>query len=217
MVFSYDDRHILVDASPELRLQCIAQSVTRIDAVCLTHAHADHVAGLDDLRRFNDVLGTALDVYGDPATLDTVQRMFGYAFDDGDDWPSVKPNLRAVRISAPFELFGRTVTPLPYLHGPMEVLGYRVGDVAYCPDCSGIPDQTRRLMDDLDILILDAVRHHPHPTHFNIDQAIAEARRIGARRTLFTHIAHALSHAEVGADLPPGFELAYDGQVCESP
>ena len=173
-------------------------------------------AGLDDLRRFNDILGTELCVYGDPLTLTAVTRMFAYAFNRDRSWPSAKPNLRAVPVTAPFDLFGRTITPLPYRHGTVEVLGYRVGDVAYCPDCNGIPDQTRRLMEGLDILILDAVRHRPHPTHFNLEQAIAEARRIGARRTLFTHIAHAMGHAEVSAELPDGFELAHDGQTCQS-
>jgi phosphoribosyl 1,2-cyclic phosphate phosphodiesterase len=215
-LFSYSGHQVLVDTAPELRLQCLAQNVRQVDAILMTHAHADHVTGLDDVRRFNDLRGTALDVHGDRETLQRVRRMFAYAFSDDPDYPSAKPQLRAVEVSEAFALFGRQVVPVPYVHGPTTVLGYRIGDIAYCPDCSFMPAESRALLAGLDVLVLDALRRRPHPTHFNLEQAIAEAERIGARKTYFTHIAHELGHAAVEAELPAGMKLAYDGLVCES-
>lgn len=215
-VFSFDDHQVLIDTPPELRLQCVACNIRRIDAVLLTHAHADHVVGLDDVRRFNDLRNGPLNVHASPETLARVRQMFDYAFVDDPDYPSHKPTLIPVAVDGPFELFGRRVTPIPYKHGPFDVLGYRIGDVAYCPDCNFIPDSSRALLRDLDVLILGALRRRPHPTHFNLEQAVAEARRIGARRTYFTHIAHELRHAEVCAELPAGMALAHDGLVCDS-
>jgi phosphoribosyl 1,2-cyclic phosphate phosphodiesterase len=213
---SFDGRHVLIDTAPELRLQCLAAGVTRVDALLFTHAHADHVVGLDDVRRFNHLARPVLPAYASAATLDTLRRMFDYAFQDDPDYPSAKPRLEARVVTGPFDLFGRRVTPLPYPHGPTEVLGYRIGNIAYCPDCSGIPDEIRPQLASLDVLVLDALRRRPHPTHFNLEQALAEARRIGARRTYFTHIAHELGHAAASTELPPGVELAWDGLICES-
>jgi phosphoribosyl 1,2-cyclic phosphate phosphodiesterase len=142
--------------------------------------------------------------------------MFNYAFDDDPAYPSSKPELHTALLDGPLELYGRTVLPVPYQHGSLTVRGFRVGNIAYCPDCSFIPDESRELLRGLDVLVLDGLRRRPHPTHFNLDQAVEEARRIGARRTYFTHIAHELRHAETNARLPPDMELAYDGLVCES-
>lgn len=214
LLISHDSHHVLIDTSPELRLQCLACGVNRVDAILYTHHHADHIVGLDDVRRFNWLQQTVLNVYGAAATLARVRQMFGYAFTEDPEYPSVKPTLKAVEIDGPFELFGRRVVPIPYLHGLLPVLGFRLGDMAYCPDCNLIPEQSRGLLSGLEILFLDATRRRPHPTHFNLEQAIAEARRIGAKRTYFTHIAHELGHAATNAELPPGMELAYDGLVC---
>jgi len=214
-VFQYDGRTLLIDTSPELRLQCLACGIERVDALLYTHHHADHVTGLDDVRVFNQRQRQTLAAYGSRATLDRLRKMFPYAFEADPDYPSVIPKLDAQAIAAPFELFGRVITPVPYLHGGLEVLGYRMGDSAYCPDCNHIPDASRPLLAGLDTLVLDAVRHTPHPTHFHLEQAIEEARRIGARRTYFTHIAHEISHAATQATLPAGMFLAYDGLVVE--
>jgi phosphoribosyl 1,2-cyclic phosphate phosphodiesterase len=208
-------RHVLIDTAPELRLQCLANDVRHVDAILFTHTHADHVVGLDDVRRFTGFRGPALPIYGSPETLRRLQQMFDYAFTDDPDYPSAKPNLAGVPVTGPFELFGRTIMPIPYAHGPTQVLGYRIGTVAYCPDCSLIPEESLDLLAGLDVLVLDALRRRPHPTHFNLEQAVAAAQQIGARRTYFTHIAHELGHAATNAELPAGMELAYDGLVCE--
>jgi phosphoribosyl 1,2-cyclic phosphate phosphodiesterase len=214
-VFSFDDHHVLIDAGPELRLQCIASGVRRIDAVLFTHHHADHVVGLDDLRRFNWIRGGPLDVFANRRTIERLRTMFAYAFSDDPEYPSHKPQLNTIEITGPFELFGRTVMPVPYLHGSLPVLGFRIGRMAYCPDCSAMDETARWLLRGLDVLILDALRRRPHPTHFNLEQAVECARRIGAARTYFTHIAHELPHAATNAELPTGMALAYDGLVCE--
>lgn len=206
---------ILIDTSPELRLQCLANGVSRVDAILFTHPHADHVTGLDDVRRFNALRGSTLPCYGLADTLDVIVRMFPYAFVDDPGYPSAKPRLSLHPVDGPFDLFGAQVVPVPLLHGQMTVLGYRFGRFAYCTDVSAIPSDSWRLLDALDLLVLDGLRHRPHPTHFNLEQAVAAAARISARRTLFTHIAHELSHAKVNAVLPPGMALAYDGQVVE--
>lgn len=211
----YDGRVVLIDSSPELRLQCLACGIRHVDAVLYTHAHADHVAGLDDLRIFSQRSGQALPVYGSAATLARLQTAYAYAFRDDPDYPSAKPQLVPHEVAGAFELFGRTIVPIEYDHGPTRVLGYRLGPVAYCPDCSHLPESARALLAGLDVLVLDALRRRPHPTHFNLDQAVEQARRIGARRTYFTHIAHELGHAATNAELPAGMELAWDGLMIE--
>jgi phosphoribosyl 1,2-cyclic phosphate phosphodiesterase len=217
VVFKFGDRAILVDTSPELRLQCIANGINRIDALLYTHAHADHVAGMDDLRRFNWLGRSEVHAYGTAETLGTIQRMFAYIFEDEPAYPSYKPSVAMHTIDdAPFELFGQRVTPIPLLHGQLPVLGYRIGGIAYCTDCGFIPDSSLERLRGLDVLILDALRKRPHPTHFNLEQAIEVAGRIGAKHTYFTHIAHELGHVETTADLPERMSLAYDGLVVES-
>jgi phosphoribosyl 1,2-cyclic phosphate phosphodiesterase len=214
--FGFNEHRLLIDTSPELRLQCLAVNLQAVHALLYTHHHADHVAGLDDVRRFNWLLRAPLNVYASAVTLRELKRMFEYAFEPQGDYPSAKPELRPVAINGPFELFGRTIIPVPYLHGPMEVLGFRIGAIAYCPDCNAIPDASRALLHNLDVLVLDALRRKPHPTHYNLEQAIEQAQRIGAARTYFTHIAHELPHAATNAELPAGMALAYDGLVLES-
>lgn len=215
-VFSYDGVNLLIDTSPELRLQCLANDIRQADALLFTHHHADHVVGLDDVRRFNWLQKRPLTAYGSEHTLKRLQQMFSYAFVDDPDYPSARPDLRMEPLRGPIELFGRTVTPIPYQHGPTPVFGFRVGDIAYCPDCNFIPDESRDLLRGLDVLVLNALRHRPHPTHFTLAEAVEEARRIGARQTYFIHIAHELKHAETEAALPAGMKLAYDGLICEA-
>lgn len=210
-VFSFDDRSLLVDTAPELRLQCIACNIRKIDGVWYTHAHADHIVGLDDLRRFNWISGGALPVYGSKATLTSIEQMFSYAFRNPQGYPSTIPTLEPRVVTGPFEWHGVRVIPIEYDHGRTRVLGLRIGRIAYLPDCNHLPPAALESLADLDVLVLDALRRRPHPTHFNLEQAIEAASRIRAERTYFTHIAHELGHAETEADLPDGFKLAYDG------
>jgi len=203
---------ILVDTSPELRIQCLANGIREVDAVLFTHHHADHVAGLDDLRRFNWIMKRAVPCYGTERTLASIRRMFAYAFEPAFDSPHSRPQLDFHAIDhSPFEIHSERIVPIPLLHGPMPVLGFRFGRFAYCTDCSTIPEESMTLLRDLDVLILDALRPTPHPTHLSVDQAVELSRRIGAGRTYFTHMAHQLRHAETNASLPDGIELAHDG------
>ena len=209
----YDELRLLVDTATELRLQCVANGISHVDAVLFTHHHADHVAGLDDLRRFNHSTRAPVPLYGTERTLTGIRKMFAYAFDAPPaDSPHSRPNITLHPISdEPFEIGGRTITPISLIHGKMPVLGYRFGRFAYCTDCSEIPESSFDRLRGLDVLILDALRRDSHPAHFNLQQAVSAARRIGARRTYFTHMAHQLKHAETNAELPSGMELAYDG------
>jgi phosphoribosyl 1,2-cyclic phosphate phosphodiesterase len=215
IVVEVGGRRILVDTSPELRLQCLASGVRRIDAILYTHYHADHIVGLDDLRRFNHLQDQVLTCYGDGVTVEVLRRMFPYAFEPTPGYPSAKPHLKLSVIEGPFELFGTEVIPIPLLHGRQPVLGFRFGPFAYCTDCGAIPGSSLALLQDLKVLVLDGLRHRPHPTHFNLEQAVEIAHDIGAEQTYLTHIAHELPHEKTNAELPDGVELAYDGQVIE--
>jgi phosphoribosyl 1,2-cyclic phosphate phosphodiesterase len=218
VIFRYDNANVLVDTSPELRLQCVANRIDHIEAVVYTHAHADHVMGLDDLRRFNAARMGPLDVWADEKTHQTLDRCFGYAFVEPD--PSSKlfrPHLQRRFIDGrPFEIAGARWTPIPLLHGDMPVLGFRVGRIAYCTDVSQIPEPSYELLRDLDVLVLDALQKKKHTTHFSLEEAVEAARRINARQTWFTHIAHGLSHAEINAELPANIQLAHDGLLVPS-
>lgn len=215
IVVSEGETSVLVDTPPELRLQCLSCGVERIDAVLLTHHHADHLAGFDDLRHFNRLTGRAVPVYGMAETLEALRAMFRYVFSEDREYESYRPAVELRAIEGPVTVGRLTAIPVPLLHGRMRVLGYRFGRFAYCTDVSAIPEESYGLLEGLEVLILDALRRRPHPTHFNLEQAVEQARRIGARRTFFTHIAHELGHAETCAALPAGMSLAYDGQVIE--
>lgn len=208
---------LLIDTSPELRLQCVANGVRSADAVLFTHHHADHVVGLDDLRRFNWLMKRALPCYGSERTLTGLRRMFAYAFEDAPGSPHSRPELVLCPIGRePFRVAEQWITPIPLMHGPaMEVFGFRIGNFAYCTDCNLIPEPSFALLDNLDVLILDALRRTPHPAHFSLSEAVEAAMRINARQTYFTHIAHQLSHASTNLELPASMELAYDGLRIE--
>ena len=213
VVISYGGRRVLVDTTPELRLQCVAHRVTMIDAVVFTHAHADHIMGLDDVRRFNALKGGPLDVWADVETHRALSSCFGYAFKEPSPELTVfRPHLQPRVIEGPFSVAGVEWTPVPLLHGSMRVLGFRIGALAYCTDVSEIPEASFALLEGLDVLVLDALQWKKHTTHFSVEEAIDAARRIGAGQTLFTHIAHALAHEETNRRLPEGMRLAYDGE-----
>jgi phosphoribosyl 1,2-cyclic phosphate phosphodiesterase len=201
---------VLIDSSPDLRAQALRHRIRRVDAVLYTHAHADHILGLDDLRLYNWRQGSPIPAYGNLETLDALKRTFWYVF-EGAPTQSTRPAIEPCAIDSAFELLGRTVTPLPLMHGPLEILGYRIGRFAYLTDVSEIPASCYPLLEDLDVLVLDALRERPHPMHLSLDEAVSQARRIGARRTFFTHMTHEVHHATVSERLPPRIELAHDG------
>ncbi|MBS1820140.1 MAG: MBL fold metallo-hydrolase [Acidobacteria bacterium] len=210
-------RSILVDTSTDLRMQALTHGVRRVDAILFTHSHADHIFGLDEVRRFNAIQDAAIPAYADERTARDLRRAFAYIFDPHTPQGGGIPQISLSTIGGPFCLGRCEVVPVPVLHGKRPILGYRVGPFAYLTDCSAIPDASWPLLTGVRTLVLDALRHRPHPTHFSVAEAIDAAARIGAERTLFTHICHDLPHAATCAALPPGVELAYDGQVIEVP
>ncbi|MEZ5420833.1 MAG: MBL fold metallo-hydrolase [Vicinamibacterales bacterium] len=206
---------VLVDTATDLRAQALANDITRVDAVVYTHAHADHVMGLDELRRFNILSGGRIPVYADARTGGELRRIFAYAFDPPAFQGGGVPEVDLHEIDGPFSVGGLAIVPVPVLHGPQPILGFRVGGFAYLTDCNRIPESSFARLDGLDVLVLDALRHKPHPSHFSLSEAVAVATRIGAGRTLFTHICHDLPHAATNAALPPGMALAHDGQTLD--
>jgi phosphoribosyl 1,2-cyclic phosphate phosphodiesterase len=205
---------VLIDTSSDLRQQALAHGIERVDAVLYTHPHADHILGLDDLRLYNWRQQTPVPVYGSPRTLEAVERTFWYVF-DREPSQSTRPVIDLRPVEGRFELHGRTIVPVPVMHGSLEILGYRIGGFAYLTDVSAIPDDSFALLADLDVLVLNALRERAHPTHLNMEQALALAARIGARRTLFTHMSHEVSHAVTAARLPHDVMLAHDGLRLE--
>jgi phosphoribosyl 1,2-cyclic phosphate phosphodiesterase len=209
-----DNGHrILVDTTPDLRQQALRHDIRRVDAVLYTHAHADHVLGLDELRRFNHMTHQPVPLYGEARTLQQIKQTFSYAFDTDARAGGGVPDLTTYVIDAsPFKIGGQEIVPVPVRHGTWTIFGYRFGKFAYLTDCNAIPDASIPLLKNLDVLVLDALRHRPHPTHFTVAQAIEVAKTVGAKQTLLTHICHDLGHAETCAKLPDGVSLAYDGQ-----
>ena len=211
--------HLVIDTGPDFRQQALRHGITAVDAVLVTHHHFDHVVGLDDLRPFFFGNRERIPVYAPPITAAVLRRMFGYIFCDGT-YPGT-PRLELEEPEAPFEVASRshagrvTVTPVPALHGHLPVHGYRIGRFAYLTDVSAVPDESLDLLKDLDVLVLDALRWEPHPTHFSIGEAVEAARRIGARDTFFVHMTHSVLHAETEAQLPAGMHLAHDGLVFD--
>lgn len=206
---------LLVDAGPDVRAQSLQFGVVRVDAIIFTHGHADHIMGLDDIRRFNVLQQHPMPCFGDEATLRDLRRTFFYVFDPDTPRGGGLPQIELFSIRGPFCIGRQEITPVPIFHGKRPILGLRIGKFAYLTDCSHIPDESWALLGGLDLLVLDALRERPHPTHLSLSEAIDVSARIGARRTCFTHMCHNLRHADTCAKLPPGVELAYDGLIVE--
>jgi len=209
------DARLLVDAGPDLRAQALTHDIRRVDAILFTHGHADHILGMDDLRRFNALQQGAIPCFGDAHTLLDIRRTFCYVFDPATPKGGGLPQLELFQVLGTFCVARSQVVPVPLLHGKRAILGYRIGAFAYLTDCSRIPDESWPLLDGLDVLVIDALRERPHPTHFSLAEAIDAATRIGARQTWFTHMCHDLRHEPTNAKLPTGMSLAHDGLVIE--
>jgi phosphoribosyl 1,2-cyclic phosphate phosphodiesterase len=210
---------LLIDTPPELRLQLVAAGVEHVDAVLFTHGHADHVHGIDDLRALSVRLGTMLPAYGSRETMAELAAKFPYIFDPSIVVPlgTTKPELapHVLESGTTVSIAGVPVLPLALPHGAHDVLGYRVGPVAYLTDVKVVPDRVVEALAGLEVLVLSAVLSRPHPLHLSIPEAVEAAQRIGARRTYFTHLTHEFTHQALAAMLPPGIAPAYDGLVID--
>jgi phosphoribosyl 1,2-cyclic phosphate phosphodiesterase len=210
-----DGPSVLVDTTTDLRQQALTHGLARVDSVLFTHSHADHVMGLDELRRFNVLQRAAIPAYADERTASDLRRTFSYVFDAPREKGGGVPQLDLRLIDGVFSIGSLTVQPVPLLHGSRPILGFRFGRFAYLTDCNAIPDASWPLLEGLDALVLDALRHRPHPTHYSVTEALAVAERLKPGRTYFTHICHDLPHAATNRSLPSGVELAYDGLALE--
>jgi len=210
-----DGPTILVDTTPDLRQQALRHGLTRVDAVLFTHPHADHVLGLDELRRFNALQESAITCYADAVTWAGIRRTFSYVFDGAPRLGGGIPRIDARDVDGPFAAAGIRAVPVPLLHGGMPVLGFRFGTFAYLTDCNALPDAAWALVDGVETLVIDALRDKPHPTHFTVAQALEAVRRIGPRRTYLTHMTHDLGYEATAERLPAGVAPAYDGLVLD--
>src|SRR5216684_8912113 len=214
LLLSRNGQNVVVDTTPDFRQQAFRAGIERLDAVLLTHGHADHILGFDDIRPFNIPQRAALPVYGNEETFTILRRAFSYVFDDKPTLSTV-PRVTLNVVRGPFELLGLSFVPLRVVHGDMEVLGFRMGRAAYLTDFSDVPASTRAQLEGLDDLIIDALRDIPHPMHQTVDQALNLIQQLKPRRAWFTHIAHDLPHEETNERLRkmgfPNVQLAYDG------
>ncbi len=226
------ERVILIDTSPDLREQALRERLKRCDAIVYTHNHVDHTFGLDEVRRFNALMGAPIDVYAEAPTLEYLKGIYRHIFArEANVNDSFVATLipHAVEPGRPLDLYGLRWTPLRLLHGRLPILGYRVEalddaghraqtqpgplPLAYCTDVSAVPPEAWRRLTGLTTLILDMLRYRKHPTHMSVDEAIETADRIGAQRTYFTHMTHDIRHADLDARLPETMALAFDGLV----
>jgi phosphoribosyl 1,2-cyclic phosphate phosphodiesterase len=206
----------LIDTTPDLRLQLLRRPIPRLDFILFTHSHSDHLMGLDDIRPFNFRQRETLHAYANTNTVKAIRRAFSYIWDHSTQIGGGKPQLELHEIAEPFTHDGIEIIPLPVTHGEWTILGFRIGTFAYITDTNGIPAETMRLLEGVEVLALDGLRPAPvHPTHFTIAEAVAVSQEIGARETWLIHLTHEVDHDEVEATLPAGVKLAYDGLVLD--
>jgi phosphoribosyl 1,2-cyclic phosphate phosphodiesterase len=207
------ERVVMIDTGPDFREQALRNGVARVDAVFYTHSHADHIFGLDDLRPLSFIAfreGGPIPLYATPQTASVLKRIYDYTFAPDATYPT-RARLQIESLADRTDVFGAEFLRVPVMHGEQEIAGFRFGDAAYLTDVSAIPEASFALLEDLETLVLPALRHKPHPSHATVEQAVGWAKRIGARQTFFTHIAHELGHEETNRLLPKGMALAHDG------
>jgi phosphoribosyl 1,2-cyclic phosphate phosphodiesterase len=207
------ERVVVVDTGPDFREQALREKVTHVDAVFYTHAHADHIMGMDDLRPLSFIAerrGGPIPLYADPEAKKVLEHIFAYTFSPDATYPT-RARVQLVPLAERNAVLGVEFIRIPLLHGVQPIAGFRFGNAAYMTDVSAIPEPSFELLKGVEVLVVSALRHAPHPSHSTIEQSVAWARRIGARQTWFTHIAHDLGHEETNRSLPRDIQLAYDG------
>lgn len=211
------NKAFLIDCGPDFRSQMLANNLTHIDAVLLTHEHQDHIAGMDDLRPIIFRTGKPIHIYGQTRTLNRVQKVFDYAFSVQPYPGAPRFELHAIEDESCSIAIGEVqVQPIPVMHGKLPILGYRIGQMAYLTDTNGIPKASLALLQDLDVLILDALHHRDHYSHFTLEQAVSCAQQVGAKRTYFIHASHEMgSHEANSSTLPNGMFISYDGLALD--
>ncbi len=218
IIIEHAGGNLLVDTGPDLREQALRHRITRVDAVVYTHFHADHTHGIDDLRAFNFLMGKPIPCYAYPNTVEILRKNFSYIFGDGRDYGNFRPQLTVEEIGdEAFGAAGLEVVPFALDHAGMKVMGLRVGDFAYATDCNAIPEKSMETLRGVRILVIDALRHRRHPSHFTVAEALEVVREIAPEQTYFTHTNYELEYHETNRSLPGGVELAYDGlcfDVC---
>jgi phosphoribosyl 1,2-cyclic phosphate phosphodiesterase len=210
VAIQWDGHTVLIDTGPDFREQALRHRLRDIDAVLYTHSHADHILGLDDLRPLTFLRPGKMPLYADDPTADVLERIFTYVFAADASYPT-RPRVELHRLRGPVQIAEATFQPVPLLHGDLEVTGFRFGNAAYLTDMSRIPESSLPLLAGVDLVVLDALRYTPHPSHASVDDAIAWARRLGAPRVYFTHMSHEILHAETEKTLPAPMRLTYDG------
>jgi phosphoribosyl 1,2-cyclic phosphate phosphodiesterase len=215
-VLQTNGQTILIDTATELRAQALREGLDHVDAVLFTHAHADHTGGFDDLRRFNEMQQAHLPIYTGPETAQMLRDRFAYAFVDTFKFYGGKPDLILHEVDGPFEVAGIPITPIPVWHGSLRVFGYRFGNLAYVTDAGSVPDASIELLKGVDVLVLNALRERPHPTHLSVGEAVEVIRAVGAKQAYLVHLSHELSHRAAEELLPDGINVAYDGLTIET-
>lgn len=219
VLMSFPQGNLLIDTTPEMRIQLLREKVRKVHAIAYTHHHVDHLFGLDDARLFPKYIGGPVPVYCEQETEETIRKVFSYAFHErAATVPAgYLPQLRFERIGPGrvFEVLGQRVMPIRFEHGRFAVLGFRIGNLAYCTDVNKIPEESWPLLEGLDVLILDALRYEPHPTHLSLTEALEVVERVKPKRALFTHLSHSFDHGPTESSLPPHVGLAYDGLTLD--
>src|SRR5271157_2447501 len=211
VLVGYEGRNVLIDTTPDFRTQALRAKIDRLDAVVFTHAHADHIMGLDDVHPFNFRQRGQIPIFASPETMDAIRRTFRYIFEEGKRESNVPQLDTRILDGAPFDLFGLEFQPIPILHGSQTIYGFRFGAAAYLTDHSDIPETSLEKLRDLDVLFLDALRYKPHPTHSTVERSVKTVEKLAPRRAFFTHICHDLGHERAESLLPPHIRLACDG------
>jgi phosphoribosyl 1,2-cyclic phosphate phosphodiesterase len=213
VLVSYEGRNILIDTTPDFRTQALRAKIDHLDAVLFTHAHADHMMGLDDVRPFNFRQRSRIPIYAAADTMESIRRCFQYIFEPGRKGTNIPQLDPRVIDGAGLDLFGVEFLPIPVLHGAQTIYGFRFGSAAYFTDHSEIPEESMERLRGLDVIFLDALRYKPHPTHSTVDRSLKWVEQLAPKRAFFTHLCHDLGHERAESMLPPHVRLAYDGLV----